>query len=69
MTKTSIYLHRDDLQSILQFMDAFSDSHTVEITSDNSSGIGTIVDAHLHAVDMNGMKVTVTKNLVDENSW
>ena len=65
----SIYLHRDDLETIIQFMKAFPDSNTVEITCDNSSGIGSIINANLHAVDLNGMKVTVSKNIVDETSW
>ena len=66
---TSIYLHRDDLQEILNFMNAFPDASTVELTADNSSGIGTLINAHIHHVDLNGMRVTVTKEIVDESSW
>lgn len=69
MTVSSIYLHRDDLATIKQFMDAFPDCHTVEVTADTSSGIGAIVNATLHAVDVNGMRVNVTKSIVDETSW
>ena len=65
----SIYLMKDDLQTILNFMNNFPDNHTVEITSDASSGIGAIINAHLHGVDMNGLKVTITTNIVDETSW
>lgn len=65
----SIYLHRDDLETIIKFMEAVPGSHTVEITCDNSSGIGSIIKASLHAVDLNGMKVTITKDIVDETSW
>lgn len=65
----SIFLNRNDLDTIIKFMNAFPDSNTVEITCDNSSGIGSIIDANLHGVDLNGMKVTVSKNIVDESSW
>lgn len=66
---TSMYLHIDDVETILQFMKAFPESHTVEITCDNSSGIGSIINATIHGVDVNGVKVAVTKNIVDETSW
>ena len=65
----SIYLHKDDLETILQFLKAFPDAHTVEVTCDNSSGIGSIINATIHHVVVNGMTVSVTKNIVDESSW
>ena len=65
----SIYLHKDDLETILQFLKAFPDAHTVEVTCDNSSGIGSIINAIIHAQDVYGHKVSVTKNIVDETSW
>lgn len=65
----SIYLHRDDLLDILKFMDSFKEVDIVEVTSDNSSGIGQIVEANLHHVDLNGLKVKVSKTIVDETSW
>lgn len=67
--KSSIYLNRDDLRTIQQFMDAFPGSETLEITSDTSSGIGAIMHAILHAIDVNGHRVNVTKQIVDESSW
>lgn len=69
MTKASIYLHRDDLVTIQQFLAAFPEAHQVEITADVSSGIGAIVDATIHGAEVNGQKVSVTKNIVDETSW
>lgn len=65
----SLYLHKDDIQAIVQFMNAFPDCNTVELTADDSSGIGTLINAHIHHVDLNGMRVTVTKEIVDESSW
>jgi len=65
----SVYLYRDDLMSILQFMDAFPDAKQVEITHDHSSGIGVLIDAHIHGVDLNGMVVKVTKTIADESCW
>lgn len=66
---TSIYLHRDDLQTIQQFLDSFPEANQVEITADMSSGIGAIIDATIHACEVNGQRVSVTKNIVDETSW
>lgn len=66
---TSIYLHRDDLQTIQQFLDAFPEAQQVEVTVDTSSGIGAIIDATIHGVDLNGLRVSVSKNIVDETSW
>lgn len=69
MTKASIYLHRDDLTTIQQFLDSFPEANQVEITADMSSGIGAIIDATIHACEVNGQLVAVTKNIVDETSW
>lgn len=65
----SIYLHRDDLKDILQFMSNFPDAEIVEVTADKSSGIGQIVEANLHHVDLNGLTVKICKTIVDETSW
>lgn len=65
----SIYLHREDLKSIKDFMALFPSHDTVEITSDTSSGIGAIIQAHLHGVTVTDQVVTVTKTIVDESSW
>ena len=64
-----VYLHRDDLKTIMQFMDAFPDRDLVLITNDTSSGIGAVIKAHLIGTNVNGHVVTVTKDIVDESSW
>lgn len=63
-----IHLHRDDLVAILQFSTKYPDQEYVTITSDSSSGIGSIVTASIKA-PINGDFVTITKDIVDESSW
>lgn len=65
----TIYLHRDDLETIQQFLAAFPDRDYVELTADSSSGIGTLLDAKIVGATVNGHVVSVTKNIVDESSW
>ena len=65
----TIYLHRDDLQTILQFLEAFPERDVVELTSDTSSGIGALIKASIIGATVNGHVVTVTKDIVDESSW
>jgi predicted RNase H-like nuclease (RuvC/YqgF family) len=66
----SIYLHKDDLETILQFLKAFPNgTDIVEVTSDNSSGIGSIITAKISGIALNGTVVDVTKTIVDESSW
>lgn len=64
-----MYLHRDDLKEIQKFLDAFPDSDTVEVICDSSSGIGSIITATIHNADWNGLKLNVSKTIVDESSW
>lgn len=64
-----VYLHKDDLQKIIDFLNAFPNADTVLITSDNSSGIGAIVKAHIPHTVVNDYNVTVTMDIVDESSW
>ena len=64
-----IYLHRDDLETILQFLDSFPDRDIVLVTSDNSSGIGSIIKASIFGATVNGNVVTVTKDIADESNW
>jgi hypothetical protein len=65
----SVLLHKDDLVTIKQFLDAFPDKDYVEITADNSSGIGTIIKAHITGAIVNGHIVNISKDIVDESSW
>jgi len=65
---TKIYLHKEDLIEIMKFMDSFG-CDVAEITCDNSSGIGSIIEAHIHNTILNGHTVTVKKTISDESSW
>ena len=64
-----IYLHRDDLVAIQEFMEAFPETEIVELNADSSSGIGTILTATLNSVVVNKTIVSVSKTIVDESSW
>ena len=64
-----IYLHRDDLETILQFLKTFPEKDIVLVTADNSSGIGSLIKAHIIGAQVNGHTVTITKDIVDESSW
>jgi hypothetical protein len=64
-----IYLHREDLESILKFLNSFPDKDIVLLTSDTSSGIGALIKASVIGANVNGNVVTVTKDIVDESSW
>jgi hypothetical protein len=66
---SEIYLHREDIIAIQEFLDAFPDKDTVRVTSDNSSGIGVLIKASVIGTMVNGHIVTVTKDIVDESSW
>lgn len=64
----TVHLHRDDVETILQFIKKYPEVEYVTITSDNSSGIGAIVNASINTV-INGDVVTLVKHIVDESSW
>lgn len=64
----TVHLHRDDLETILQFIKKYPEVEYVTITLDNSSGIGAIIDASINTV-INGDVVTLVKHIVDESSW
>ena len=66
---SEIYLHREDIVSIKNFLDSFPDRDVVLVTSDTSSGIGSLVRASVIGTTVNGHVVTVTKDIVDESSW
>jgi hypothetical protein len=63
-----IHLHRDDVESITQFISKYPDAEFVTITSDSSSGIGSLVKASVKTA-INGDFVTITKDIVDESHW
>jgi Holliday junction resolvase len=64
-----IYLHREDLESILKFLNTFQDKDIVLVSSDTSSGIGALIKASVIGANVGGHVVTVTKDIVDESSW
>jgi hypothetical protein len=64
----TVSLHRDDVETILQFIKKYPEVEYVTINSDNSSGIGAIIDASINTV-INSDVVTLTKHIVDESSW
>ena len=63
-----ISLHRDDVETILQFIKKYPEVEYVTVSYDSSSGIGSIIDASINTV-INGDIVTLTKHIVDETSW
>ena len=64
----TVSLHRDDVETILQFIKKYPEVEYVTINVDSSSGIGSIVDASINTV-INGDSVTLVKHIVDESSW
>ena len=70
-----ITLHRDDLEKILKMVDALNPADTlrlsagyVTIYSDQSSGIGQLIDAEVD-VELNGQHGKFKQSIVDESSW
>jgi hypothetical protein len=64
----TIHLHRDDVETILQFIQKYPEVEYVTVTSDTSSGIGSITNASINTI-INGDSVTLIKHIVDESSW
>ena len=64
----TIHLHRDDVETILQFIKKYPEVEYVTVTSDTSSGIGSITNASINTI-INGDSVTLIKHIVDESSW
>lgn len=65
----SVYLHRDDIETLRQLFEEFPDQHTVEITSDTSSGIGAVIEATFHGVKVFGKPSKVTFTIANEENW
>jgi len=73
--KQQITLHRDDLETILRLVDQLNPpddmklaSGYVTIYSDQSSGIGQLIDAEVD-VELNGLVGKFKQRIVDESSW
>ena len=75
-----ITLHRDDLETILRLVDNLNPAHGdvqfgtklgsgyVTIYSDQSSGIGQLIDAEVD-VDLNGIRGKFKQRIADESNW
>jgi hypothetical protein len=63
-----VTLRKDALIEIIRFMDKYAHVNYVEITTDSSSGIGSIIKANI-STELNGDEVTISKTIVDESSW
>jgi len=64
----SVYLNRENIMALLEFMDSFPDSYKLELKH-ASNEIGDVIIADLHGVKINGHVVTVSKTIVDETDW
>jgi hypothetical protein len=73
---TEIYLHREDLVKMIQFIDTVNpegttrlQAGTVRVTYDNSSGIGAIIKASCPHEYQEGKWGELTVTIEDESSW
>lgn len=73
---TEIYLHRDDLVKMIQFIDKINPVDTlrlqagsVKVSYDNSSGIGAIITASCPHEYEDGKFGDLTITISDETSW
>lgn len=69
---TSIYLNKRELDSIIEFMRSFTskiDTQSVEVIVDGENGIGSVLTAKLHGVNLNGHLVDVSTTISDESNW
>ena len=63
-----IQLHLEELKRICDFLEQFSESPTVIIEQDGSSGIGSTIRASVYTL-LNNDYVTVTKEITSERDW
>jgi hypothetical protein len=63
-----LILLRDDLNDIVAFFNKHPESNYITISSDVSSGIGSIVKASI-TTTVDGDTVTLTKTIADQSSW
>lgn len=72
----TIYLHRDDLVKMIEFIDKINpdgtlmlQAGTVKIDYDNSSGIGAVIKASCPHMYEDGKYGDLTITIADETSW
>jgi hypothetical protein len=63
-----MYLHRDDLTKMLEILEKFPDVESVEVLSDNSSGIGAVTTMRL-TTTVNGVEGTLEVEISGVESW
>ena len=72
MSYNSIQLNRSDVEELLELIGAVESNEgfdgIIKLTSDNSSGIGAIVEAEVK-VSYNGLPGVFRKTITNESSW
>lgn len=63
-----LMLTKNDLNSILEFVNKYPEQQYITLSFDNSSGIGYILNASVNSL-INGDNVTITKSIVDVDTW
>lgn len=65
----SVYLHKTDVEKILEFLEAINPDHgRVELIVENC-GIGSTVTAKIHGVTVNDITVSVEQTIIDHSDW
>jgi hypothetical protein len=63
-----MYLHKDDLIKMLEILEKFPDVESVEVRSDNSSGIGAVTTMCL-TTTVNGVEGTLEVEISGVENW
>ena len=63
-----MYLHKDDLIKMLEILEKFPDVDSVEVLSDNSSGIGAVTTMRL-TTKVNGVEGTLEVEISGVENW
>jgi hypothetical protein len=63
-----VFIHRDDIKEILNIMEKFPDSQSVEIVQDSSSGIGSELKIRIPTI-VNNYGGIFEIDLTDVSKW
>lgn len=63
-----MYLHKEDLEKILEIVSEFPDVETFQVESDTSSGIGAVVTLTV-TTTINGRLADVTYEISGVENW